>query len=261
MAGISSVAGVVLDTAFHEIPGVDLQLIGVGRHAVTYEDGTFFFAGLAEGSYVIRARRMGFRPVNFSIRIGSGERHDVAIKMTALPHTLATVEVSERSGFGTSAAAWDDFDRRERWKSSMSVTVDREELGRKKKMPLDWALRGTRAASLIDMSSWFGGSGPGTILPTGGQIKGLDMSLTHVNQPSSSVTESPADACVLLNGVMAQRVPLSSFRADEIERVEVYPRNSDWTGTIAAKMAGIPACRGEGFTHPDYFVIWERGSS
>jgi hypothetical protein len=248
VAGASTIAGVVLDSAFQPIPGVELQLIGTGRHAVTYEDGTFFVAGLAAGNYVIRARRMGFSPVNLTVKVGSGERHDVALKLAQLPNTLATVEVTERSGFGQSAAAWEEFDRRQRWKLGLTGTVGRDELAAKGRMPLDLALRSSSAASLLIIPTWFGGGGHTSIV-------------SGAVTPSSSPSVE-GDQCVLINGLIGERRPLSSFDARDVERVEIFPANTDWTATIGARMHAVPGCESpDDLHHPPYFVVWMRGGS
>ncbi len=247
VAGASSIAGVVVDSALQPLRDVEIQLIGTGRHAVSYETGEFFFAGLAEGYYVIRARRMGFTPANLTVKLGKGGEHDTAIRLTALPHTLATVEVRERSGFGRSATAWEQFDRRQRWKGSLSATIGRDELGRKGKMPLDWALRGTSAWSIIGTPSWSGGRAVQTSILGGGRSRG-----------GSGI---PGDVCVLVNGVKGERLPLSWFGANEVERVEVYAANSDWSLTIGARMLGVRGCEPDGINHPPYYVVWLRGGS
>jgi hypothetical protein len=248
VAGASSIAGVVLDTAFHPIPGVELQLIGTGRHAITYEDGTFFIAGLTQGNYVIRARRMGFTPVNLTVRVGSGERHDVALKLTALPNTLTTVEVTEKSGFGQSAFAWEEFDRRQRWRGGLTATVGRDELAAKGRMPLDFALRSSSAASLMNLPTWLGSAGTSSIISSA------------VTPSSSPAVEG--DQCVLINGLIGERRPLSSFDARDVERVEIFAANTDWTATIASRMHAVPGCESaDDIHHPPYFVVWMRGGS
>lgn len=251
VAGASWITGVVVDSAMQPLKDVELQLIGTGRHAVTYERGEFFFAGLAKGSYVLRARRIGFNPGNLTIKIGNGEEHGVTIKLTPLPFTLATVEVRDMSGFGSSADAWQEFDRRQRWKSNLSVTIGRDVFTNLGKMPLDGALRGTQAESLIGMPQLGSRYVPTSIHSN--RTGGLSL---------PALPPIPGDVCVLVDGVSPYRVPLSVFRADEVERVEVFAANGDWTGTIGARMEMVKGCEtGPGLKHPPYFVIWMRGSS
>ena len=133
VTGNSSISGVVIDSTLQPLQDVELQLMGTGRHATSYESGMFFFAGLAQGDYVVRARRMGFVPANFTVRVGKSEKHQFRIILEPLPHTLKTVEVTERSGFGSSAAAWQEFDRRERWKTGLTALITRDDLDRQGK--------------------------------------------------------------------------------------------------------------------------------
>jgi hypothetical protein len=247
VAGASSISGVVYDKEMKTVSGVELQLLGTGRHATSYEKGEFFFAGLAKGDYVIRARRLGYNPSSVPIKIGNGEEHDLSVILGRLPTTLSTVQIRDKSGYGASADVWDEFDRRQRWKSTNNFLVTRDVLGRFGKAGLDVALRSTQAQSLLNQQA--GGYAPTSITASnsGGTIL-----------PATTI---PGDVCVLLDGKTPARLPLSMFRSEDVERVEVYAANSDFSGTIAWRMALIKGCDGIGFTHPPYFVIWSRGTN
>jgi hypothetical protein len=247
-AGASSISGIVYDRQMKPVTGVELQLLGTGRHATSYERGEFFFAGLARGDYVIRARRMGYTPTSLPIKIGNGEEHDLSVILAALPTTLATVEIRDRSGYGASETAWEEFDKRQRWKSTNNYTVGRDVFGPLGKALLDQALRGTQAQSLINQKA--GGYAPVSINGANTTREGLPP------------TTGPEDVCILINGVEPVRLPLSAFRADQVARVEVYAANSDFTRTIGSHMYGLRGCEpGDGFQHPAYFVIWMRGAN
>jgi hypothetical protein len=112
---------------------------------------------------------------------------------------------------------------------------------------LDVALRSTQAQSLLNQQA--GGYAP--------------TSITASNSGRTILppTTIPGDVCVLLDGKTPARLPLSMFRSEDVERVEVYAANSDFSGTIAWRMALIKGCDGIGFTHPPYFVIWSRGTN
>src|SRR5947208_955304 len=69
------------------------------------------------------------------------------------------------------------------------------------------------------------------------------------------------DVCVLLNGMTGERVPLSWFSADQVERVEVIAADNDWTGSIGDRMGLVKGCERDGIHHPPYFVVWMRGAS
>lgn len=40
---------------------------------------------------------------------------------------------------------------------------------------------------------------------------------------------------MILNGERGTAMPLSSFFADQVEAVEIYPPKSDWSGNLAAR--------------------------
>jgi hypothetical protein len=245
-AGASTISGVTINKNGNSLAGVEIQLLGTGRHATSYEHGEFFFAGLAPGDYVVRARRMGYEPTAVPIKIGKRDEHDLSIILSPLPNTLATVEIREKSGFGRSAEAWEEFDRRRRWKSTNNYMVDRNELARSGKAPLDAAIHGTQAQGLLELPA--GGYGPVSIHPRN-------------SSRAPALTPILNDVCILINGTDATRLPLSAFHADQVARLEVYAANSDLTMTIGRHMDRLPECRQEGFKHPPYFVIWMRGTS
>lgn len=251
VAGKSSIKGLVVDSAMRPLKDVQIQLIGTGHHATSYESGKFFFAGLAQGTYVLRARLLGFSPENVTVKVGTGEEHDLSVILTSLTTTLATVEIREKSGFGTSASAWEEFDRRARWKSNQTVTIGRDVFGRLGKEPLDWALQGTPAASLVRMQVG-GGKVPTSI--NSGNSGGLKL---------DALTPVPGNVCILVDGVSPESVPLSAFKANEVERVEVIASGGDWTGTVGDRMALVKGCApgASRFDHPTYFVVWTRGST
>jgi hypothetical protein len=249
-SGTSFMKGVVLDANLQPLPGAELQLIGTGHHAMSYASGEFFFAALSKGTYILRARRMGYSPANVTLRIESDEKSDIAVTLTPLPNTLPTVEIREQSGFARSNMAWQEFDQRQRWKSSVSsLLVTRDDLAGKGKMPLDLALEATAAAGIMKNSSGRSRSLPTSIRPGSNNVR------------LSALSEIANDVCVLVNGLKADRRSLSLFSADEVERVEVIGANSDWTGTVGARMLGVSGCQQEGLKHPIYFVVWLRGDT
>lgn len=248
VAGASTISGIAMDRDAHTLRDVEIQLLGTGRHATSYEKGEFFFAGLAAGDYVIRARRMGYEPTTVPIKIGKGDDHDISVILRPLPNTLATVEIREKSGYGKSAEIWEEFDRRQRWKSTNNFTVGRDVLGKMGKAPLDAALRGTQAQALVNQRA--GGYAPTSIASNSGGLR------------LPALSAIPGDVCILLNGKDPMRLPLSMFHSDEVERVEVYAANSDYSRTIGGHMFGLKGCEpGVGWEHPPYFVIWTRSTT
>ena len=130
-----------------------------------------------------------------------------------------------------------------------SVTIGRDVLGPLGKTALDIALRGTQAQGLINLQP--GGYAPTSLSPS-----------NHSSARLSQLSSIPGDVCILIDGTKSARMPLWVFHADEVERVEVYAANSDYSRTIGYHMNGVPGCEPVmGFNHPPYFVVWLRGTN
>ena len=79
-------------------------------------------------------------------------------------------------------------------------------------------------------------------------------------QAPTSTYSMPGDACILLNGTTALQQPLDMYRADEIELLEIYPVNTELTGTVSKRFMS-PLCAPLSILrHPTYFVVWLKGS-
>src|SRR5205814_4097130 len=92
---------------------------------VTGDSGQFRLAGLIPGTSVFNVRRLGFEPASFTAVLRSGRTHRATMVMTASPHPLATVAVSDTSP----TSHWlDAFDRRKT--NSRGTFFTREEIVR-----------------------------------------------------------------------------------------------------------------------------------
>jgi hypothetical protein len=101
--------------------------------------------------------------------------------------------------------------------------------------------------SIVNIPTWTGGATNPLSITTGGIGKKIQQGVA-------------GDVCVLVNGSKAERLPLRWFGAKEVERVEVIAANNDWSGTVGARMMGLPGCEPDGIHHPPYFVVWLRGN-
>jgi hypothetical protein len=129
------------------------------------------------------------------------------------------VQVTTQSGFGKDTFAYRDLDERMRWKSEQSYIVSRQEFDEQGSATLADAIRYSK---------------------TGGRYGGT---LAH----------PMPDGCIIINGERALRDwPLTAFRADEVETVEVYPPKSDATGSLE-----IRGCDPK----KQVYVIWMRSNS
>ncbi|HEX5436793.1 MAG TPA: carboxypeptidase-like regulatory domain-containing protein, partial [Gemmatimonadaceae bacterium] len=257
--GASTVLGSVVDSAGDPLPGVLLTLVGTGERATTGADGRFLFPELAPGSYLLRARRLGFAPVTVPVQVVKEARQRMAVRMSALGALLDTVHVRAASGFGKNASAWRDFDARLRFQraSHRSTTLSSKDLRALGKTALDAAIRYSPAAVRLGVVPGLPGapSNIATQFKSGG------------TGPSIAIT-APGSSCILVNGSQPMYEPLDAFHADELQAVEIYAPasdlipghpESDLTGTIASRMSVIPACGHLG-NHPPYFVVWLKGA-
>lgn len=236
-SGESIVTGTVVDAAGTPLPDVVVQLVGSGRTTISAGDGQFAFRKLPDGDYVVLVRRLGFAPSSKHLRLEGIESRELSFRLRQLPATLDTVRVVERSGFGAIEQAFRDLETRKRFKSVRAVMVVGEDLRPLRKMPLDMVVQ------------WKGGP----------DFQGFEK-LPIVTRRDLLTGNLPAgESCVLLNGRTPRTMALRVLSADQIERLEIYPPNSEYSGTVRDRMGSVPGCRGFGDEHPTYFVVWLRG--
>ena len=243
--GHAVVLGVVVDSAGAPLSDVRLDLLGTGESAATSVDGQFLFPELGPGSYLVRARKIGFAQRTVPVDVVPDSRHTVAIRMNALGALLDTVNVLAQSGFGKNATAWRDFDERQQWRdNATSMTLLRDDLKPLGKLAIDIALQYTPAMGLPELSTTL---------------------ITNIYPPAISGPTTITDeesSCILVNGSEPMYEPLRAFHASDLQAVEVYAASSlatpesDLTGTIKARMSSIPACSPPGPGHPPYYVLW-----
>jgi hypothetical protein len=92
------------DSSRVPLEGVEVLLAGLPS-ARTSALGMFSFAPIAAGTYALRLRRPGLRPVEQTVRISAGDTVDLAIAMWLVPTELPTVSIlgskylRDRAGF------------------------------------------------------------------------------------------------------------------------------------------------------------------
>jgi TonB-linked SusC/RagA family outer membrane protein len=78
--------GVVIDAStLAPVPTVSLQIVGSELRQVSRPDGSFQYAGVAPGTYTVRATRLGFRPTEKSIIVRGGTVTKLRIEITPMP--------------------------------------------------------------------------------------------------------------------------------------------------------------------------------
>lgn len=153
--------------------------------------------------------------------------------MMRLGQSLSAVEILARSGFGRDTFAFLDLHRRLAWKATNAAVVSREELDR------------FGSTNLCD-----------ALALTASGMKAGRRAVDCRSQPQ----------CLLINGERPFIRPLEMFNADDVEAVEIFPMGSDWSGTIAARVASAcsaGATRGATQStrpsrQPGGIVIWLR---
>jgi hypothetical protein len=86
------VRGVVSDLDGHPVPYAYVSA-SPGHSTVTAVDGTFELRSVAASTSILSFRRIGFTPTQSEIPTSAGKVVTIAIKLSPLPNTLATVEV------------------------------------------------------------------------------------------------------------------------------------------------------------------------
>ena len=252
--GRSSLLGVVVDSLGHPVEEAEVQLVGADRTAVTLANGGFLFRSLPVGPYVVRVRKLGYAPNVLHFELQDGEEREVMVRIRGLAQSLDAVIINERSGFGNDQAAWDELDRRRRWHTSKEIVLGRDELRRYYSYPLDMATQFMRGGVVAPPTR--------SVTDALGALNGVASSpaKTAARERREMQMGAPeGDACILLNGSMAVRRPLSSFTVNELDLLEIYPPWTELSGTVAARFNGIRECRAAGLMqHPTYYVLWTK---
>jgi len=238
----ASIQGIVVDSAGNPIPEAEVNVIGSGGAGMTRANGGFLFKPLAIGTYVIRVRKFGYSPATLTVELHQDDDRELYIRMQPLAVGLDPVVVYGQSGLGKNAA-WDDFEKRRRWVDASSQIIGPD------------ALRKFGSLGLDDVAK-------STLLPMtdGSQQRTPARFRPGAMQSGMSSYSMAGDACVLLNGTFAMQQPLGMFRADEIELVEIYPVNTELTGTVSKRFTSPMCAPLSILRHPTYFVVWLKGS-
>lgn len=245
MHGSSSILGMVVDTAGNPIDEAEVQLVGADRVAVTRANGGFLFRPLPVGTYLVKARKLGYEPSMMTVRLQDRDDRQVLLRITPLAAQLDAMVIAERSGYGANQRVYDELDQRMRWHNFKSIVWGRDDLERFRGWSLDYAVGAMGVAGLEILAQRRMARGPRSINPRGTQ------------QTTSGVGAGVVDACILLNGRQQLHQPLSAFSTADLELIEIYPSGTEVTGTVSDHMSG--PCKAQSLlAHPTYFVIWER---
>ena len=110
------IRGVVRDDSTRApLPRVTVSVDGIPQVVLTDSTGRFAFTRVPRGTAVLRARRVGYAPVDLPVRVRDGETSEVTLSLRAAATTLAAVrtqaQLTERERFegapATSAVSLD----------------------------------------------------------------------------------------------------------------------------------------------------------
>ena len=255
----NELGGLVLNEHGQPIEDAEVSVDGLGRSARTRSGGGFLFLDVPPGRYLLRVRKMGFRPHQRAVEMVRQIERNVTVKLDALAQQLSTVEILAQSGFGVrDSVARRDFLARRRMAGTQSDMLTSEELARSGRAPLNLAIReralgwvkGGSACVLID------GDQPlvdpaAPMVMTGTQRSSRGGRQTSINGGSSGRLSSGERG---VPGGQSFTV-LQTIFADQVEAVEIYAENSENSRTACARFPLNSACSC-GATTPSVVVVW-----
>jgi hypothetical protein len=219
-------SGVVVDDRSQPVPGATIEVItGDRRSLTTGEDGWFTLTAVKEGVLVFRTKKEGFYMTNTSVRMN--DWRGIVVRMEPLGSKMSETAIADASGTSNNAAAaWQDTGMRLSMRGSRAVVLSEEELAPFADLPLAKAISMTKAGAMLSIELE--------------RLKGM--------------------ICVLLDGRRAVgSTSLESWRASEVEMVELYPPGTESSNTVrrylrnAGCQARVEAGRTKG---PFYAVLW-----
>jgi hypothetical protein len=109
--GPNTLRGRVIDETSRPVPFAQIAMLPGDRRIVTDQNGEFVIASIEDGEYQLRVRRIGFEPIQVTVRLPRDES-PLVITMTALPRVLDSVRIRERApGLRYTGIVVDDFNQ------------------------------------------------------------------------------------------------------------------------------------------------------
>lgn len=219
-------SGIVVDEFSKPVAGATIEVVAGDRRTVTSgDDGWFALTSLRDGLVVFRTRKEGYFMTNTAVRLA--EWRGIVVRLESLPKRMGATAQADASGESNNAiAAWRDAAIRMSMRAGRAVILSEEEL-----------------APFADVAL------------------GRAIGLTKSGAPIAIDIEHYRGAvCVLLNGRRpVGSTTLDTWRADDVEMVELYPPGTDASGTIGRYLR-TAGCRAEYRSNrtrgPFYAVLW-----
>ena len=255
----NEIGGLVLDELGQPIEGAEVAIDGSGRSARTRATGSFLFLDVPPGRYLLRVRKMGFKPQQRGVEMVKQIERNLTVKLDALAQQLSAVEIRAQSGYGArDSVARGEFRARRAMAGTQSDLLTSEDLARAGRAPLNVAIReralgfakGASSCVLID------GDQPlvdpaAPMRLTGAQSSGRAGRQTSITGGSGGRLSSGERG---IPGGQAWSV-LQTIYADQVEAVEIYAENSENSRTACARFPINSPCTC-GSTSPSVVVVW-----
>ena len=198
-AQVYVVGGIVVDAGNRAIPGAIVDVIGSARVTDTTDAGGWFnFTSVKSGPLLMRTRKDGFGEGSYSIDLQ--DSRGIVLHMDSLPTKTSPSKASMLNGFGNvEADVWAETRQRIAQRRPGSRVLPREALAAYSGMSLAEAIQRMDVGSRI----------------------------------STALASSHDAACVLEDGYrVVGYLSLRSFRADNVDFVELYPPGTEPTGSL-----------------------------
>jgi iron complex outermembrane recepter protein len=89
-----TISGIVRDTAARPIAGAIVTVIQANRSAETDSAGRFQITGLGDDNFTVRARKIGYRPESWDVKLSKSGSAELKFELVASPRLLDTVRVA-----------------------------------------------------------------------------------------------------------------------------------------------------------------------
>ena len=87
------ITGTVMTQGAQPVPDARVTVVGTNLGAVSGSDGRYAIAGVAPGSYTVRAQRIGYAPQSRAITVVSGEPATADFQLDVVATTLSAIQV------------------------------------------------------------------------------------------------------------------------------------------------------------------------
>jgi Carboxypeptidase regulatory-like domain len=251
--------GTVVDSVGTPLPGVSVGLVGTRGTTLTDSAGNFKFLDLAPGQYLVEARRVGFELSRYPVRMTDDLERIVTMRLRAGPMALTLVELHN-----TEVAARDAHSRIGMRSMTKSFVMSREDLREFGKTPLDVVLQRSAFRDFMrGRKSDAGALDSMCVLVDGWRAFGrglrpVSLGDQNINLPQPVKAEGAQKTRNTTDGITENVVGwLRTFYADEVEMLEVYAANEDFSRTLCARFSWGSGCSCPPYMiSPPTVVIW-----